>query len=104
MITLSQIRQNRSEEKAQIGFTIYKDIPSGPLDREFARNAHNQAGDSGAFVNSRDVSSSFLLAAGSYCVVIMMMMMLMLMMMFMMIMTMMIVMMMMIIMMIMILI
>lgn len=68
VVSLSQQMQDRSGTKPSIGFVIYKNCPSGRLDASFVRNALNIQGDSGDFINTRDVSKSFLLPAGSYVI------------------------------------
>jgi len=69
VVSLLQQLDRRSSDKPRIGFSIYKNIPSGPMDKSFANNALNIECKSGDFINSRDVSKSFLLPSGSYCIV-----------------------------------
>jgi hypothetical protein len=69
VVSLSQQLDNRSSNKQNIGYLIYKNCLSEPLDENFAKNADNIQCKSDDFINSRDVSKSFLLPAGSYCIV-----------------------------------
>ena len=69
VISLMQDLKSRKSTKSSIGFIVYKDVPNETLDEKFVNNSSNIIGRSGAFINSRDVSKSFLLSAGSYCII-----------------------------------
>jgi len=70
IVCLSQKLDSRKATKSSIGFRIYKGCPeTGTLDRDFVQDSRNLAAESGAFVNSRDVSSSFTLPRGRYCII-----------------------------------
>ena len=69
VVSLLQELDNRKSVKPGIGFIIYKNIPSESIDERFAKNADNIHCKSGAFIDARDVSKSFLLPAGSYCII-----------------------------------
>merc|ERR1712107_655993 len=58
-----------NQKKSNIGFTIFKNCSKEPLDATFVQNAFNVAGKSDAFINSREVSATFLLPAGNYCLI-----------------------------------
>jgi len=70
VVSLTQELDNRKQNKSSIGFKIYKSRPSGEdLDGDYVKNSYNLQCDSGAFTNSRDVTGSFLLPAGSYTII-----------------------------------
>ena len=68
VVSLSQKFQP-DQNNSNIGFTIYKNTSKEQLDAKFVQNAFNVAGKSDAFINSREVSATFLLPAGSYCLI-----------------------------------
>ena len=68
VVSLSQEFQE-IQKKSNIGFTIFKNCSKEPLDATFVQNAFNVAGKSDAFINSREVSATFLLPAGNYCLI-----------------------------------
>ena len=69
VVSLLQQLNDRKAKKPRIGFSLYKNLPSGPLDENFAKDARNIQCKSGDFINSRDVSKSFLLPTGTYSIV-----------------------------------
>jgi len=73
VITLTQKMEQRNKEYS-IGFRLYKfkknaDQTEETLPPHFINNAINVTGDSGAYINLREVSKTFSLTEGSYCFV-----------------------------------
>jgi len=70
VITLTQKLTRRKGEHS-IGFRLYdrKDQTDGPLPSNFINNAYNVKATSGAYINVREISKTFSLSEGSYCLV-----------------------------------
>lgn len=70
VITLTQKLKRRKGEHS-IGFRLYdrKDQDEGTLPPNFINNAFNVTADSGTYINVREVSKTFKLPEGSYCLV-----------------------------------
>jgi hypothetical protein len=69
VVCLSQEVAQRTNKMNQIGFSIFNSNPDQPLDqRFFPAKDEDVQGKSGAYINSRDVSGSFLLPAGDFTI------------------------------------
>merc|ERR1719320_239734 len=70
VITLTQKLERRKCEHS-IGFRLYErtDQPEGILPARFVNDARNVTAKSGPYVNVREISKTFSLSEGSYCLV-----------------------------------
>lgn len=73
VVSLTQKVKRRKDELLSIGFRVYKVQDQGmvgeKLASKFVNNALNKVDDSGAYINSRDVTKTLQLPEGDYAVV-----------------------------------